>query len=65
MTQTRTLREPVPEQIRQARESAGLTQAEAGALIGAPLRSWQDWEYGRRNMPIAKWELWQIRASGP
>ena len=37
---------------------------DSGALIGAPLRTWQDWEYGRRNMPNAKWELWQIRAKG-
>jgi DNA-binding transcriptional regulator YiaG len=40
---------------RAARKAAKLTQAQAAALIGAKLRTWQDWEYGKRNMPPAKW----------
>lgn len=52
---------PAPQQIREARLSAGLTQAEAAALIGATLRAWEDWEQGRRNMPAAKWELIQLK----
>ena len=52
---------PSPTEIREARHRAGLTQAAAGALIGATRRTWQDWEAGRRNMPPAKWELFQIK----
>jgi len=52
---------PTPTEIRAAREASGLTQTAAGALIGAKLRTWQDWESGARNMPAAKWELWQIK----
>lgn len=60
---------PSPATIRQLRISLGLTQAQAGALIDAAVqvnasgremcRTWQDWESGRRNMPTAKWELFQ------
>lgn len=50
-----------PNKIKEARESAGLTQTQAAELIGAKLRTWQDWEYGKRNMPLAKWELFNIK----
>lgn len=53
----------MPTLIRSARQKSGLTQAQAGALIHAPLRTWQDWEYGKRNMPQAKWELFKLRAA--
>ncbi|TQE91139.1 MAG: helix-turn-helix domain-containing protein [Spiribacter salinus] len=52
---------PDPSEIRAARLAAGLTQRQAGELIGGTLRTWQDWEYGRRNMPSAKWELFVIK----
>lgn len=56
---------PSPHDIREARLRAGLTQAQAGALVGAPSkRTWQDWEAGKRNMPTAKWELFQIKTKG-
>lgn len=42
---------------REARKAAGLTQTAAAQLIGATLRTWQDWEGGRRNMPHAKYAL--------
>jgi len=48
---------PSPAEIREARHIAGLTQQQAGAIIGATRRAWQDWEAGRRNMPGSKWEL--------
>lgn len=35
---------------RTAREAAGLTQAEAAALIGFSVRAWQAWELGTRRM---------------
>jgi DNA-binding transcriptional regulator YiaG len=56
-----TNKQPTPEIIRKTRDKAKLTQSQAGELIGAPLRTWQDWEYGKRNMPPAKWELFQIK----
>lgn len=48
---------PTPAAILQAREAAGLSQAEAGALIYAGLRSWQHWEWGTRRMHPAMFEL--------
>ncbi len=50
-----------PEQIKQARKEAGLTQEEAGKLVGGGKRTWQNWEYGTRIMPAAKWELFLIK----
>ena len=56
---------PSPAEIKEARVAAGLTHAQAGALVGAPSRrTWQDWETGRRNMPAAKWELFKIKTKG-
>ena len=39
-----------PEQIKAVRKKAGLTQAEAAALISYSKRAWQDWEQGRKPM---------------
>ena len=50
-----------PELIKQTRIDTGLTQTKAAELIGAKLRTWQDWESGMRNMPCAKWELFLIK----
>lgn len=52
-----------PEALKAVRTRANLTQTQAGAIIHAPLRTWQDWEYGKRNMPQAKWELFKLRVS--
>lgn len=52
---------PSPAGIRAARRAAGLTQEKAAEIIGATRRAWQEWEAGRRNMPWAKWELFQIK----
>jgi DNA-binding XRE family transcriptional regulator len=52
---------PSPAEISEARHHAGLTQEQAGAVIGATRRTWQNWENGTRNMPPAKWELFQIK----
>lgn len=50
---------PTAEQVSAARKVAGLTQEQAARVIGATRRAWQEWEAGRRNMPWAKWELFQ------
>lgn len=53
-----------PHEIRAARQAAGLTQAEAAALVhAASYRTWQDWETGRRPMPLMAWELFCIKAA--
>lgn len=56
-----------PALVRAARRGAGLTQTQAAALIGATLRTWQEWEGGRRNMPPAKWAylLLMLRDAAP
>lgn len=49
-------RNPRPREVAQLREEMGLTQTEAGELLYATLRTWQDWEGGRRRMPALAWE---------
>lgn len=47
---------PTPDQVRAAREAAGLTQREAGELIWVTADAWRQWESGiRRMMPVAWW----------
>ena len=46
---------PTSAQVREARKAAGLTQSKAAAIIDATLRTWQEWEGGRRNMPPIKY----------
>ena len=53
---------PSPADIRSSRLSLGLTQAQAGELVGASARAWRAWESGFRVMPGAKWELFLIKA---
>ena len=52
---------PSPATIRAARLSLGLTQSQAGALVGVTDRAWRYWERGERVMPSSAWELWQIK----
>lgn len=52
---------PTTTMIKRARKKAGLTQTQCGKLIGAPLRTWQDWEYGKRSMHPGLWELFNIK----
>lgn len=56
---------PVPDDVRAARVAASLTQSQAGSLIGAAMRTFQDWESGARNMPVAKWALFCILTGYP
>ncbi len=44
------------------RKHYGLTQTQAGELLGSGLPTWQSWEYGTRVMPLAKFELFLIKA---
>lgn len=52
---------PSPANIRASRLSLGLTQQQAGAMVGASARTWRAWEAGFRVMPGAKWELFLIK----
>ena len=54
---------PTPSDLKSSRITAGLTQTEAGTLVGAALRTWQSWEAGDRKMPAPKWELFCLKAS--
>ena len=53
---------PSPEQIRAARELAGLTQTAAACLLHSTCRVWQQWEAGDRRMHPAFWELFRLKA---
>jgi DNA-binding transcriptional regulator YiaG len=52
---------PSPDEIRQARQDAGLSQTSAGALVHSGLRTWQQWEAGDRAMHPGLWELFRIK----
>jgi DNA-binding transcriptional regulator YiaG len=52
---------PTPEQIKQARKDAGLTQTKAAALLYSTHRAWQKWEYGEARMRLAMFELFKIK----
>lgn len=56
---------PTPQQIKAHRAACGLTQTAYGLLVGAKLRTVQDWESGARTMPPSKWELVQIKSTPP
>jgi len=55
------LNNPIPAEIRQAREKAGLTQPAAADLLHVTPRAWKMWEAGDRKMHPAFWELLTIK----
>ena len=59
-------RNPTPAEVRSARETAGLTQAQAAALVHASVRNWQQWEDATggpsaRRMHPGLWELFRLK----
>lgn len=54
---------PAPEQVRAARDAAGLTQTAAAALVYSTLSAWQRWEQGDRRMHPGLWELFRIKTA--
>lgn len=54
---------PSANQIRDARSDAGLTQAEAAAMVYASDRAWRYWESGVNTMPASLWELFQLKVA--
>lgn len=51
-----------PEEIRNLRKQAGLTQAEAAKLVCGAARTWQDWEAGTTKMHPGLYKLFNIEA---
>lgn len=54
-------RNPKAEEIRAAREAAGLSEVQAARLIYGTITAWQRWETGERAMHPAIWELFRIK----
>ncbi len=52
---------PTPQEIKEARRNAGLTQTKAAHMIGKTCRTWQMYEAGSLAMGPALWELFQIK----
>lgn len=52
---------PTTDQIKKARENAGLTQTCAAELIYKKLLAWQRYESGDRNMDYALYELFMLK----
>ena len=53
---------PPPTVIGRTRSHLSQTQREAGLVVSVSERTWQDWERGVAEMPVACWELYLIRA---
>ena len=58
-------RNPSPEEVRAARDDAGLSSAQAGALLHTTGRVYQQWAAGERRMHTAMWELLRIKLASP
>lgn len=54
----------IPYSLRSARAITGLTQAEAGQLVGVTAKAWSTWETGIRKIPHAAYELFMHKAAG-
>lgn len=55
------MRSPNPEEVKLAREKAGLTQQQAAEVIHKKILAWQRYESGDRAMDAAYWELFLIK----
>lgn len=52
---------PTPDEIRDARMAASLSQSQAAALIDGTMRGWQGYEAGERRMHPGLWRLFRAR----
>tara|TARA_R100000008_G_C3451179_1_gene99442 strand:- start:120 stop:350 length:231 start_codon:yes stop_codon:yes gene_type:complete len=59
--ETNILRAPTPKEIKDLRTKTGLTVAQAANLIHKTARSFQRWERGDGDMPLAYWELFELK----
>lgn len=67
-TNIRAGQNPTPAMVRRAREDAGLTLEQAGAMVYTSLRTWQNWEADassaeHRRMHAATWELFLVKVA--
>lgn len=53
---------PTGQQLKQARQEAGLTQEQAARMVWKTLNCWQKWEAGQRPVCPACWELFGIKS---
>lgn len=53
---------PTPQQIKEARANAGLTQSAAATVARVTLRTWQKYEGGEVSISPAVWELFLIKS---
>lgn len=54
---------PSPEAVRQARERASLSAADAAQLVYAGELHWRQWEAGERRMHPGLFELFQLKTT--
>lgn len=52
---------PTPDEIKAARQTAGLSQTAAAGLVHSTCRRWQTWESGQHAMHPGLWELFCIK----
>lgn len=52
---------PKPEEIREARRRAGLTQSEAAAMLGKHRITWTRYEIGQSQMSPIEWDWWKSK----
>lgn len=55
------MKQPTPDQIRSKREAHKLSATNAASLVHVAVRTWYQWESGDRHMPLAAWELFNIK----
>ena len=55
------MKNPTPEQIKQSRLNAGLTQKQAAEVIYKKVLAWQRYESGDRSMDCALYELFMLK----
>lgn len=56
---------PTPDEMKQLREAAGLTQEQAAALIWYGADQWAAWESGEKRMHPCAWWAFQQRLKEP
>ena len=49
-----------PSELKELRQSAGLTMADAHHLFKVPYRTWQNWENGDRRVPPMAGEILKL-----
>ena len=55
--------QPTPDQIKAARQKAGMTQTQAADVIYKKVLAWQRYESGDRAMDYALYELFLLKTS--